>query len=337
MDLSTVTSIVFGGRTADTMSIGGDVVWRRPVTLTLTVGTGISAIYYKIGDGSWTSGSGSVTVGYGLTVYMYATASSGYEYTTYSQSNPLTVTMTNAYTYSPIGTVSGYQVILSKDFDGTLRWSGAVSGTSTANSCVIIVPNGQSVQVWASCSDGYYHANINSGNKLTVDSATSVVFKQSFNALYSANGGVVRLNDTIPKFKNQWGTEYTFSSDLATGDYLVGGSTSYIGCYVPQGSTGSVQFAQGQRTMVSNFPISNPLYSSVKTGSYATSGTPTAFLNEDCYLYMYRSGTSTFLRLSGLQYVSSLRKVTSINKSVTSFATETYIPNSFTTYNFYND
>lgn len=339
MNLTNVTQIKFydiGGvqRTADTMSIGGTVAWRRPLTLALTKGTGISTIYYKVGNGSWASASGNVTIGYGLTVYMYATASSGYTYSTYTQSNPLTVTMTGAYTYNPVGTVAGFQVTLSKNFTGTLRWSGSLSGTTTNNSQTLTVPSGGSIQVWASCSDGWYHANYNSGNKKSVTSAQTVSFTQSLNSIsVNAYGGVLRLNSTILRLKNQSGSD--ISSGLATGDYMVtGASNKTLQCYVAQGSTGSVGYATGQQVQLSKVPTSNSLYSSVKKGQSWDSGYPSAFALVDHDIALYRSGSGTRAQAYGARCVASA--VSQFNEQWGATTYVYYVPNSFTTYNFYN-
>ena len=61
---------------------------KKTYKLTITKGTGISKIYYKLGSGSWTAwSSGTVSVTHGTAVYCYATPSTGYSYQYNSTSN----------------------------------------------------------------------------------------------------------------------------------------------------------------------------------------------------------------------------------------------------------
>lgn len=315
MNLSTVTSITFKvsgtTRTADTMSIGGVVAWRRPLTLTLKKGTGISTIYYKIGSGSWTSASGSVSVGYGLTVYMYATASSGYTYNTYTQSNPLTVTMNGTYTYNPVGTLASFAVTLTKSFSGTLRWSGSVSGTSTSNSYTVNVPSGGSIQVWCSSADGWYHCNYNSGSKLSVSSAQTVTFTRSTNDItmndYGAviqftSGGVSRCQYK----KSSASTWKDSGSTLTTGYYwYTGDQAGTLRAYMPEGSNGSMKITHGKRGRLSTYLGTDAtFYNNVKRGTWGDTG------NAGFFTWWAVDGEEAYFRKSGtygygVQYVDS--------------------------------
>ena len=80
----------------------------KTFTLTLSAGTGISKVYYRIGSsGSFTEkSSGTVSVNYGSAVYGYATPSTEYNYTNNSSSNPYTISskVTGNISYSPTGT-----------------------------------------------------------------------------------------------------------------------------------------------------------------------------------------------------------------------------------------
>ena len=111
-------------------------------TLTLTKGTGISTIYYKInGATSWSSTTSSTTVqvNYGSTWYAYATAASGYSYTAYTSSSPRSGTMgTGGATYAPSGTAI-YSISLIQSSTFAQGVTASLSATSvTAGSVVTL-------------------------------------------------------------------------------------------------------------------------------------------------------------------------------------------------------
>ena len=87
--------------------------------LTLTLGTGISRIYYKVNGASsfsYKTSNSTVKVNYGSTWYAYATASNGYTYTAYSSSSPISGTMSaSGATYNPSGTAKIIHITLDKN------------------------------------------------------------------------------------------------------------------------------------------------------------------------------------------------------------------------------
>ncbi len=84
-------------------------------TLTLTKGTGISTIYYKVNGASTytsTNATATLSVTYGTTYYFYGVASTGYTYTACTLAKPCSVKMGTSGSQTLDATINKYNVTL---------------------------------------------------------------------------------------------------------------------------------------------------------------------------------------------------------------------------------
>ena len=141
-------------------------------TLTLTKGTGVSKIYYKInGSSSYSSATStqSLSVNYNSTYYYYGEASTGYTISSCTASSPCSGTMgTSAVSKTLSATINTYKVTLNV-VNGTGSTSKTVNYNTTATFTGISPNSGYtSSNPTISCTGGTL-----SGTTLTVKNVTS--------------------------------------------------------------------------------------------------------------------------------------------------------------------
>lgn len=131
-------------------------------SLTLTKGTGVSTIYYKVnGASSYSSTTSTKTLDVivGTTYYYYGIASTGYSLSTCTESNPCSGTMTaSAVSKSLVGTVNKYDLTLTKGTGiSTIYYkiNGATSYSSTTSTKTLSVQYNSQYYYYAVPSTGY--------------------------------------------------------------------------------------------------------------------------------------------------------------------------------------
>ncbi len=130
--------------------------------LTLTKGTGIGTIYYKInGASAYTSATATTTldVNYDSTYYYYGVALTGYTYTKCTESSPCSAKMgAEAASQTLTGTISKYKLTLTKGTGiGTIYYkiNGASTYTSTTATATLNVNYGSTYYYYGVASTGY--------------------------------------------------------------------------------------------------------------------------------------------------------------------------------------
>ena len=130
--------------------------------LTLTKGTGIGTIYYKInGASAYTSATATTTldVNYDSTYYYYGVALTGYTYTKCTESSPCSAKMGAEVTSQTLtGTISKYKLTLTKGTGiGTIYYkiNGASTYTSTTVTATLNVNYGSTYYYYGVASTGY--------------------------------------------------------------------------------------------------------------------------------------------------------------------------------------
>ena len=130
--------------------------------LTLTKGTGIGTIYYKInGASAYTSATATTTldVNYDSTYYYYGVALTGYTYTKCTESSPCSAKMgAEATSQTLTGTISKYKLTLTKGTGiGTIYYkiNGASTYTSTTVTATLNVNYGSTYYYYGVASTGY--------------------------------------------------------------------------------------------------------------------------------------------------------------------------------------
>ena len=195
-------------------------------TLSITKGTGVGTIYYKVnGASSYTSSTSNVSVGvnYGTTYYYYGTASTGYYMTTCTASSPCSGTMgtsnvsksLTAYEsvyqlYNSSGTSTGYanslaNAISNVSSGGTVKaLKNNSSGAVTISKNVKINTNGKTITLSNSITNSatteitgngtlYYSSGVVISNKgnLTISNST---IKTDYTAVISMSAGTINVN-----------------------------------------------------------------------------------------------------------------------------------------------
>ena len=130
--------------------------------LTLTKGTGIGTIYYKInGASAYTSATATTTldVNYDSTYYYYGVALTGYTYTKCTESSPCSAKMgAEATSQTLTGTISKYKLTLTKGTGiGTIYYkiNGASTYTSTTATATLNVNYDSTYYYYGVASTGY--------------------------------------------------------------------------------------------------------------------------------------------------------------------------------------
>ena len=152
--------------------------------LTLSKGTGVSTIYYRVnGATNYSSSTASKTVAvkYGTTYYYYGTASTGYTMSSCTLSSPCSGTMgAGAVTKSLTATANSYNLTLNKGTGvSTIYYkvNGASSYTSSTSNKTLSVKYGTTYYYYGTASTGYTMNSCTSSSPCSGTMGTSAVTK----------------------------------------------------------------------------------------------------------------------------------------------------------------
>ena len=216
--------------------------------LTLTKGTGISIMYYKINGSntyaSTTNISITVSVNEGSTYYYYGIASAGYAMNSCSLSNPCSGTMgASAVTKTLTASANSYNLTLSKGTGVSTiyyRVNGATNYSSSTASKTVAVKYGTTYYYYGTASTGYTMNSCTSSSPCSGTMGTSAVTK-TLTAKSSGGSGpftvTLYVDDTLHDTASVTGGnkyEKSFSSP-----------TSSMTCTCTNGQTCSISHSSG--------------------------------------------------------------------------------------------
>lgn len=220
--------------------------------LTLTKGTGISIMYYKINGSntySTTNISITVSVNEGSTYYYYGIASAGYAMNSCSLSNPCSGTMgASAVTKTLTATANSYNLTLNKGTGvSTIYYkiNGASSYTSSSTNKTLSVKYGTTYYYYGTASTGYTMNSCTSSSPCSGTMGTSAVTK-TLTAKSSGGSGpftvTLYVDDTL----------YDTASVSGGNKYekYFTAPTSSMTCTCTNGQTCSISHSSGVRYIV---------------------------------------------------------------------------------------
>ena len=150
--------------------------------LTLTKGTGIGTIFYKInGASAYTSATATTTldVNYNSTYYFYGVATTGYTYTKCTESSPCSAKIgAEAASQTLTGTVSKYKLTLKKGTGiGTIYYkiNGASTYTSTTATATLNVNYGSTYYYYGVAATGYTYTACTASSPCSAKMGTTAV------------------------------------------------------------------------------------------------------------------------------------------------------------------
>lgn len=221
--------------------------------LTLTKGTGISIMYYKINGSntyaSTTNISITVSVNEGSTYYYYGIASTGYSMSSCTSSSPCSGTMgAGAVTKSLTATANSYNLTLNKGTGvSTIYYkvNGASSYTSSTSNKTLSVKYGTTYYYYGTASTGYTMNSCTSSSPCSGTMGTSAVTK-TLTAKSSGGSGpftvTLYVDDTL----------YDTASVSGGNKYekYFTAPTSSMTCTCTNGQTCSISHSSGVRYIV---------------------------------------------------------------------------------------
>ena len=220
--------------------------------LTLSKGTGVSTIYYRVnGATNYSSSTASKTVAvkYGTTYYYYGTASTGYSMSSCTSSSPCSGTMgAGAVTKSLTATANSYNLTLNKGTGvSTIYYkvNGASSYTSSTSNKTLSVKYGTTYYYYGTASTGYTMNSCTSSSPCSGTMGTSAVTK-TLTAKSSGGSGpftvTLYVDDTL----------YDTASVSGGNKYekYFTAPTSSMTCTCTNGQTCSISHSSGVRYIV---------------------------------------------------------------------------------------
>lgn len=220
--------------------------------LTLSKGTGVSTIYYRVnGATNYSSSTASKTVAvkYGTTYYYYGTASTGYSMSSCTSSSPCSGTMgVGAVTKSLTATANSYNLTLNKGTGvSTIYYkvNGASSYTSSTSNKTLSVKYGTTYYYYGTASTGYTMNSCTSSSPCSGTMGTSAVTK-TLTAKSSGGSGpftvTLYVDDTL----------YDTASVSGGNKYekYFTAPTSSMTCTCTNGQTCSISHSSGVRYIV---------------------------------------------------------------------------------------
>ena len=253
-------------KSGDTITIDSNTklyaIWKAAsYSLTLSKGTGVSTIYYRINGAtsySSTTSSKTLSVNYGTTYYYYGTASTGYKMSSCTSTSPCSGTMgTSAVTKTLSASVNSYNLTLSKGTGVGIiyyRINGATSYSSTTSSKTLSVNYGTTYYYYGVASTGYKMSSCTSTSPCSGTmgaSTTSRTLSASVNSYsltlskgtgvstiyYRINGATTYTSTTSSKTLSvNYGTTYYYYGIAATG-YGMSSCTSTLPCSGTMGTS----------------------------------------------------------------------------------------------------
>ena len=186
--------------------------------LTLSKGTGVSTIYYRVnGATNYSSSTASKTVAvkYGTTYYYYGTASTGYSMSSCTSSSPCSGTMgAGAVTKSLTATANSYNLTLNKGTGvSTIYYkiNGSNTYASTTNSSITVSVNEGSTY--------YYYGIASTGYAMNSCSLSS--------GPCSGTMGASAVTKTLTASANSYNLTLSKGTGVSTIYYRVNGATNY--------------------------------------------------------------------------------------------------------------
>ena len=201
--------------------------------LTLTKGTGIGAIFYKInGASAYTSTTTTTTldVNYDSTYYYYGVALTGYTYTKCTESSPCSAKMgAEATSQTLTGTISKYKLTLTKGTGiGTIYYkiNGASTYTSTTATATLNVNYGSTYYYYGVASTGYTYTACTASSPCSGKMGSSAVNKTlsaniiSYKVTLTVSGGAGSTSKNI-----NYNSSGTFTGVKPNSGYTATGAT----------------------------------------------------------------------------------------------------------------
>ena len=201
--------------------------------LTLTKGTGIGTIFYKInGASAYTSATATTTldVNYNSTYYFYGVASTGYTYTKCTESSPCSAKMgAEAASQTLTGTVSKYKLTLTKGTGiGTIYYkiNGASTYTSTTATATLNVDYDSTYYYYGVASTGYTYTACTASSPCSGKMGSSAVNKTlsaniiSYKVTLTVSGGAGSTSKNI-----NYNSSGTFTGVKPNSGYTATGAT----------------------------------------------------------------------------------------------------------------
>ena len=201
--------------------------------LTLTKGTGIGTIYYKInGASAYTSSTTTTTldVNYDSTYYYYGVALTGYTYTKCTESSPCSAKMgAEATSQTLTGTISKYKLTLKKGTGiGTIYYkiNGASTYTSTTATATLNVDYDSTYYYYGVASTGYTYTACTASSPCSGKMGSSAVNKTlsaniiSYKVTLTVSGGAGSTSKNI-----NYNSSGTFTGVKPNSGYTATGAT----------------------------------------------------------------------------------------------------------------
>ena len=201
--------------------------------LTLTKGTGIGTIYYKInGASAYTSATATTTldVNYDSTYYYYGVALTGYTYTKCTESSPCSAKMgAEATSQTLTGTISKYKLTLTKGTGiGTIYYkiNGASTYTSTTATATLNVDYDSTYYYYGVASTGYTYTACTASSPCSGKMGSSAVNKTlsaniiSYKVTLTVSGGAGSTSKNI-----NYNSSGTFTGVKPNSGYTATGAT----------------------------------------------------------------------------------------------------------------
>ena len=201
--------------------------------LTLTKGTGIGTIFYKInGASAYTSSTTTTTldVNYDSTYYYYGVALTGYTYTKCTESSPCSAKMgAEATSQTLTGTISKYKLTLTKGTGiGTIYYkiNGASTYTSTTATATLNVNYGSTYYYYGVASTGYTYTACTASSPCSGKMGSSAVNKTlsaniiSYKVTLTVSGGAGSTSKNI-----NYNSSGTFTGVKPNSGYTATGAT----------------------------------------------------------------------------------------------------------------
>ena len=270
--------------------------------LTLTKGTGISIMYYKINGSntyaSTTNSSITVSVNEGSTYYYYGIASTGYAMNSCSSSSsPCSGTMgASAVTKSLTATANSYNLTLNKGTGVSriyYKINGASSYSSSTTSKTVAVKYGTTYYYYGVASTGYSMSSCTSSNPCSGTMGTSAVTKTlsaSVNSYtlnlnkgtgvsriyYKINGASSYTSSTSNKSLSvKYNTTYYYYG-VASSGYTMSSCTSSNPCSGTMGTRTVTKTLSATATSSGPFTVIITVLGSEETRGTTSNGTFTA-------------------------------------------------------------
>ena len=201
--------------------------------LTLTKGTGIGTIFYKInGASAYTSATATTTldVNYDSTYYYYGVALTGYTYTKCTESSPCSAKMgAEAASQTLTGTISKYKLTLTKGTGiGTIYYkiNGASTYTSTTATATLNVNYGSTYYYYGVASTGYTYTACTASSPCSGKMGTTAVSQtltgtiNTYKVTLTVSGGAGSTSKNI-----NYNSSGTFTGVKPNSGYTATGAT----------------------------------------------------------------------------------------------------------------